>query len=144
MIRQATRYDKPQIIEMLKMFRDESPISQYKTFNNESYINGLLDQMLAGRGVIFIKPNAGFIAGLISPVIWCDKTLGMYELAWWVKPEYRTGTTGYRLLQAYIEHGRKLKEKGRIALFTLSKLPNTPEIDYAKYGFVKTDENWMQ
>lgn len=100
--------------------------------------------MLAGRGIIFIKPDVGFIAGLISPIVWCDKTLAMYELAWWVKPEYRNGTAGYRLLQAYIKHGNKLKEQGRIRLFTLSKLTNSPNLDYAKLGFVKTDENWMQ
>lgn len=100
--------------------------------------------MLAGRGIIFIKPDVGFIAGLISPIVWCDKTLAMYELAWWVKPEHRNGTAGYRLLQAYIKHGNKLKEQGRIRLFTLSKLTNSPNLDYAKLGFVKTDENWMQ
>lgn len=144
MIRQANRYDKNELIEMLRQFRDESPIQQYKEFNNEEYISRLIDQILAGRGVIFITPDIGFIAGLISPIIWCDKTLAMYELAWWVKPEYRKGTAGYRLLQAYIKHGNKLKEEGRIKLFTLSKLSNSPDLDYAKLGFVKTDENWMQ
>lgn len=144
MIRQATKYDKYQIINMLRQFRDESPIQQYKDFNNEEYISRLIDQILAGRGVIFIKPDVGFIAGLISPIVWCDKTLAMYELAWWVKPEHRKGTAGYRLLQAYIKHGNKLKEQGRIRLFTLSKLSNSPNLDYAKLGFVKTDENWMQ
>ena len=144
MIRQATKYDKYQIINMLRQFRDESPIQQYKDFNNEEYISRLIDQILAGRGVIFIKPDVGFIAGLISPIVWCDKTLAMYELAWWVKPEHRKGTAGYRLLQAYIKHGNKLKEQGRIRLFTLSKLTNSPNLDYAKLGFVKTDENWMQ
>lgn len=144
MIRQATKYDKYQIINMLRQFRDESPIQQYKDFNNEEYISRLIDQILAGRGVIFIKPDIGFIAGLISPIVWCNKTLAMYELAWWVKPEHRKGTAGYRLLQAYIKHGNKLKEQGRIRLFTLSKLSNSPNLDYAKLGFVKTDENWMQ
>lgn len=144
MIRQATRYDKFQIIEMLRQFRDEAPITQYKNFNNEEYVSRLIDQMLAGRGIIFIKPDVGFIAGLIVPTIWCDKTLAMHELAWWVKPKYRKGTAGYRLLQAYIKHGNKLKEDGRIKLFTLSKLVTSPDLDYAKLGFVKTDENWMQ
>lgn len=144
MIRQATKYDKTEVIEMMKEFRKESQIIQYQDLDNIEYWNQLLDQIFAGRGVVFIKPKVGLIMGLISPVIWCNKTLAMYELAWWVKPEYRTGTTGYRLLQAYIEYAKKLKEEGRIKLFTLSKLPNTPDIDYAKFGFVKTDENWMQ
>jgi hypothetical protein len=144
MITQATKYDKTEIIEMFRLFRNESEIEQYKRFENVDYINELLDQIIAGRGIIFIKPNIGLIVGLISPVIWCNKTLAMYELAWYVKPKYRNGTVGYRLLQKYIEYGNKLKEEGRIALFTLSKLANSPDLNYKKLGFVKTDENWMQ
>ena len=82
--------------------------------------------------------------GIISPLVWCNKTFALYELAWWVKPKYRNGTTGYKLLKAYIEHAKKLKQENRIKLFTLSKLPNTPNMDYAKLGFKKIDENWMQ
>lgn len=129
---------------MLRLFRNESQIEQYKDFENVDYINELLDQIIAGRGVVFIKPDVGMIIGLIGPTIWCNKTLAMYELAWWVKPEHRKGTAGYRLLQAYIEYAKELKEQGRIKLFTLSKLVNTPDMNYAKLGFVKTDENWMQ
>lgn len=144
MIRQATKHDKTEIIEMMLQFCNESKIEQYQGLNNLDYWNELLDGIIAGRGVIFIKPNIGLIMGIISPIIWCNKTLAMYELAWWVKPEFRKGTAGYRLLQAYIEYGNKLKQEGRIKLFTLSKLANSPDLDYSKLGFVKTDENWMQ
>jgi N-acetylglutamate synthase-like GNAT family acetyltransferase len=144
MIRQANKYDKTEIIEMLRLFRNESQIEQYKSFENVEYINRLLDQIIAGRGVAFIYPGVGMILGLIGPVLWCDKTLMMYEIAWYVKPEHRHGTTGYRLVQAYIKYGNKLKEEGRILLFTLSKLPATPNLNYEKLGFKKTDENWIQ
>lgn len=144
MIRQATKYDKQQIQEMMKSFRQESQIPQYKELDNPEYWNELLNSILGGRGVIYIAEGKGLIIGLISPVIWCNKTLGLYELAWWVKPEFRNGTTGYKLLKAYIDYGTRLKQEGRIKLFTLSKLPNTPDIDYAKLGFTKVDENWMQ
>jgi hypothetical protein len=144
MIRQATKYDKIEIVEMLRLFRNESQIEQYKNLDNVEYINGLLDQIIAGRGVAFIKPNAGMILGFIGPVVWCNKTLAMYELAWYVRQEFRQGTTGYRLVQAYIEYGQKLKQENRIKLFTLSKLPATPNLNYEKLGFKKTDENWIQ
>lgn len=144
MIRQATRYDKTQIIEMLRMFRDESPIQQYKDTNNEEYISSLLDSILAGQGIIYIKENVGMIIGLICPTVWDNKTLAMYELAWYVKPSCRNTTAGYRLLQAYIEYGNKIKELGRIKFFTISKLSTTPSVKYEHFGFVKTDENWMQ
>lgn len=144
MIRQANKYDKTELIEMLREFKKESQIQQYQHLDNVEYINELLDTIIAGRGVIFIKPNIGMIIGLISPTVWCNKMHGLYELAWWVKPEYRNGITGYRLLKAYIDYAKKLKQDGKIKLFTLSKLPNTPNLNYEKLGFVKTDENWMQ
>jgi len=143
-IRQATKYDKIQLQEMIRMFRDESPIEQYKDIDNPEYFNSLIDSIIAGRGVIFIEDNVGFIMGLISPVIWCEKTLAMYELAWYVKPEYRHKTTGYKLLKSYIDYSKQLKEQGRIKLFTVTKMVTSPDFDYSRFGFKKIEENWMQ
>jgi N-acetylglutamate synthase-like GNAT family acetyltransferase len=143
-IRQATKYDKIQLQEMIRMFRDESPIQQYKDIDNPEYFDSLVDSIIAGRGVIFIEDNVGFIMGLISPVIWCDKTLAMYELAWYVKPEYRMGIVGVRLLKSYLDYAKQLKEEGRIKLFTITKMVTSPDFDYSKLGFKKIEENWMQ
>ena len=144
MIRQATKYDKPQIIEMMRLFRDESKIEQFQDFNNEPYINRLLDNILAGMGVIFIEDGKGFIMALISHTAWCDKTFQMYELAWYVRPEHRGGTVGYRLLKTYVDYGKQLKEQGRIKIFTIGKMVTSPNIKYEKFGFSKLDENWIQ
>jgi GNAT superfamily N-acetyltransferase len=144
MIRKATKYDKPQIIEMMRLFRDESKIEQFQDFNNEPYINRLLDNILAGMGVIFIEDGKGLIMALISHTVWCDKTFQMYELAWYVKPEHRGGTVGYRLLKTYVDYGKQLKEQGRIKIFTIGKMVTSPNIKYEKFGFSKLDENWIQ
>ena len=103
-----------------------------------------MDSIIAGRGVIFIEDNVGFIIGLISPIIWCDKTLALYELAWYVKPEYRHKTVGYKLLKAYINKAQELKNQGRIKLFTMTKMTTSPNINYERFGFTKIEENWMQ
>jgi N-acetylglutamate synthase-like GNAT family acetyltransferase len=144
MIRLANKFDKPQIIEMMKSFREESGIQQYKELNNEPYVNELLDSIFAGLGVAYIDDGKGVILGLIAPNIWCNKHYGLHELMWYVKPEYRHTTTGYRLLKAYINYGNELKKNGRIILFTLSKLSSSPYLKYEKFGFKKIDENWMQ
>ena len=144
MIRQATKYDITQLTEMMRMFRDESPIQQYKEIDNPEYFSKLVSGIIAGQGVIFLEDNIGFIMGLISPIVWCDKTLAMYELAWYVKPEYRHKTVGYKLLKAYIDYAKKLKAQGRIKLFTITKMTTSPDINYARFGFSKIEENWMQ
>lgn len=144
MIRKATKYDRIQLQEMVRMFRDESPIQQYKDIDNPEYFNSLIDSIIAGRGVIFIEDNVGFIMGIISPVVWCNKTYAMYELAWYVKPQYRMGIVGVRLLKEYIDYAKQLKEQGRIKLFTITKMVTSPDFDYSKLGFKKIEENWIQ
>jgi N-acetylglutamate synthase-like GNAT family acetyltransferase len=144
MIRQATKQDKKQIIELMQLFRAESGIQQYKNLDNEIYWNKLLDTILAGAGIIFIKDGVGLIMAIITPTIWCDKTLYMQELAWYVKPEQRNTSIGYRLLKKYVEYGNKLKNEGRISMFAIAKMVTSPNIKYGKFGFTKLDENWIQ
>lgn len=144
MIRKATKYDKEQIIDMMQMFRAEADIEEYRHLDNVVYWNKLLDNILAGQGVIFIEDNKGLIMALITHTAWCDRTFQMYELAWYVKPEYRNTTLGYRLLKEYIDYGKQLKEQGRIKLFTIAKMVTSPNIKYEKFGFRKLDETWIQ
>ena len=144
MIRQATRQDKEQIIQMMKLFRAESNIKQYQNLDNEPYWNRMLDTILAGAGVVFIEDQVGLIMAIITPTVWCDKTLYMQELAWYVKPEKRNTSIGYRLLKKYIEYGNALKEEGRISMFAIAKMVTSPDIKYSKFGFTKLDENWIQ
>ena len=144
MIRQATKYDKKEIIEMMQLFRAEADIEQYRHLDNVVYWNKLLDSILAGQGVIFLEEGKGLIMALITHTAWCDRTFQMYELAWYVKPEYRNTTIGYRLLKEYIDYGKQLKEQGRIKLFSIAKMVSSPNIKYDKFGFNKLDETWIQ
>jgi len=144
MIRQATRQDKQQIISMMKLFRAESNIVQYQELDNEPYWNRLLDTILAGAGIIYIEDDVGLIMALITPTVWCDKTLCMQELAWYVIPEKRNTSIGYRLLKKYVDYGNKLKQEGRIVMFGMTKMVTSPDVKYSKFGFSKLEENWIQ
>jgi GNAT superfamily N-acetyltransferase len=144
MIRQATKYDKTQIIEMMQLFRAESHIEQYKDLDNVEYWNRLLDSIFSGQGIIYIEDGIGLIMGVVMPTIWCDKTLVLNELAWYVKPEHRNTTVGYRLLKAYVDYGKQLKETGRIKMFTIAKMVTSPDLKYGRFGFSKLDEIWIQ
>jgi hypothetical protein len=126
------------------MFRNESPVQQYKDLENPEYINRLLDSIIAGKGVIFIADGIGMIIGIITPIIWDDTAFALYELAWYVKPEFRNKSTiGYRLLKSYINYAKKLKNEKRIKLYTITKMTTSPDIKYQKFGFSKIEENWM-
>jgi hypothetical protein len=144
MIRQATKYDKTQVIQMMQLFRAESHIEQYKDLDNVEYWNRLLDSILSGQGIIYIEDGVGLIMGVVMPTIWCDKTLVLNELAWYVKPEHRNTTVGYRLLKAYVDYGKQLKQEGRIKMFTIAKMVTSPDLKYGRFGFSKLDEIWIQ
>ena len=143
-MRQATRYDKTAIIELMQEFRKEADIAEYVNLDNEPYWHRLLDSILAGAGVVFIEEGKGLLMALITHTVWCDRTLYMQELAWYVKPEFRHTTLGYRLLKQYVNYGNELKQNGRIKFFCIAKLPSSPDIKYDKFGFRKLDDNWMQ
>jgi GNAT superfamily N-acetyltransferase len=143
-IRQATRYDKQQIIEMMKEFRDSSGIPELAEATDEVYFNALLDRMIAGQGVIYIAEGKGLIMGLVLPSLWSDKILGLHEIAWYVRPEFRGSTVGFRLLDAYLKHAQEMKRTGRVKYLTISKMDNSPDLKYQRYGFRKKDENWIQ
>jgi hypothetical protein len=144
MIRKATKYDKTEIIDMMQLFRAEADIEHYKHLDNVVYWNKLLDNIIAGQGVVFLEQGKGLLMAIITHTAWCDRTFQMYELAWYVKPEYRNTTIGYRLLKEYIDYGKQLKEQGRIKFFSIAKMISSPNIKYDKFGFNKLDETWIQ
>lgn len=144
MIRRATKYDKTQIIDMMQQFRKECDIPQYRDLDNTEYWNKMLDNILAGQGVVYLEDGIGLIIGIVLPTIWCDKTFALHELAWWVHPNKRNTTVGYKLLKAYVQYGKTQKDNGRIKMFTVSKMVTSPDLNYERFGFTKLDENWIQ
>lgn len=144
MIRKANKYDKDAVIEMMVQFRRESDIDYLRNIDNLKYWESLFFSLIAGHGVIFIEEGKGIIIGLVNQSIWCNKTFGLHELAWWVKPEYRGTTVGYKLLKSFLDYGNELKDAGRISYVVMSKLANSPDFDYSRFGFKKTDENWIK
>lgn len=143
-IRQANKFDKQDIINLMIEFKNESDIEVLREVNNPEYWHRLLDTIIAGAGIIYVEQGKGLIMGIISPSIWCDKTLQLYELAFYVKPEFRNASIGYRLIKEYVNYGNELKQSGRIKYFTIAKMVTSPNIKYDKFGFKKLDENWIQ
>jgi hypothetical protein len=59
-----------------------------------------------------------------------------------VYPEYRGTSAGYRLLSKYNEVAQSLSDMGRIKTWTISKMVNSPDLDYGKLGYRKIEETW--
>lgn len=145
-IRQANKFDYPHIIEMLKHFRDQSPIKVMAETDNEEYVSKLINALLHGRGVILLavkdKP-IGMLMAVVDQNIWNPDVLVMKELAYWVEPEHRGSTAGYRLITEYNKLAKNMVENDRIKFYTMSKLTKSPDLDYNRFGYDKIEETWV-
>lgn len=148
MIRLANKFDLENIIEILKKYREDAPLSAMRKANNKEYIEKLISGIIAGAGfVLLAEKNKQIIGVLIAakfPNVWNPEAIQISELAYWVNPENRGSSAGYRLLETYIRRCEKMKADGEIEFFTISKMVNSPDLKFAKLGFSKLEENWVR
>lgn len=144
MIRQATKYDKNEIVKIIEECYLEEDFDTKVELGNYDYYNAVFSSIVAGMGVIFIEQGKGVIVAVINHSIFDPKTLILNCIAWVVRKQYRNTTVAYRLLKSYIEYAEQLKAEGRIKYYTIGKTSKTPNLDYAKLGFRKTDETWAR
>lgn len=147
MIREANKFDFPKIIDLLLLFRKETPIEQIAYINNTDYVNKLLTHIVYGNGICYVATFQdeiiGIIAGMIDNVIWDPKTFILRELVWYVEEEYRHTSAGYKLLKAYNDKAKELISENRITMYTMTKMTNSPDFDFGKFGYKKAEEVWV-
>jgi RimJ/RimL family protein N-acetyltransferase len=145
-VRLATPLDMPDLIRMMKNYRQNSPISALKTAENERYVANIFTHILAGRGAIFVVENDlkvfGMLVAILNHNIWDPSVLVLNELAYWVDLEHRGTSAGYRLLEAYRQHATEMVNEKKIRFFTMSKMINSPDLKYERFGFEKLEEMW--
>jgi len=145
-VRHATPFDIPAIIDLLREYRSHTPLQFLNEANDEVYITQMLTEIISGKGVALVAESGkvfGMLISAIHPSQWSPKHLLLTEMAYWVEPEFRGGTAGYRLLNMYVQEAKQLKEAGRICNFFISKMVNSPDLSYGKLGFKKLEEFWV-
>ena len=145
MIRSANKYDQDQILDLLRQYQQASPIEEHKV-SDEATALRILAQIWAGRGRIFVNEQHGTINGMliamVIPNFWDHNIVSLNELAYWVDPDARNTSIGYRLLKAYQEYAENLKTEGLIRYYTISKMITSPDLSYDRFGFSKLEETW--
>ena len=146
-IRKASPFDIPQIIERLREYRSNMPYGFLSDADDEEYVRGMLSQLIAGQGLVLVAERETVIIGIliagIMPSIWSPKHLMLQEFAYWVDPQHRGGTAGYRLLREYLDEAIRLRESGRISNCFISKMVNSPDLKFDRFGFQKLEEFWV-
>ena len=147
MIRTATIQDFDRIMEMMINFANSSPYdAHHQPKYNDEYVRRLLVQFIKA-GVILVGEINDRIEGMliagITPDIWLPQVKTMKEVAWWVEPEHRMSSLGYRLLKEYIKCGEKLVESDIIEGFTLTNMMQSPDFDLEKRGWRPVETNYV-
>lgn len=148
MIRKASRYDIPTIIKLLKHYRDAAPADYLQAANDEKHIESLLLNLIAGAGFVLLAEKDGQAVGMVIsaliPNIWNPQARQCAEVAYWVEPEHRGGFIGHRLFKAFLARCERMREAGEIAFYSVSKMVNSPDLNYGRYGFRKLEETWIK
>lgn len=147
MIRLATRYDIPRLLEIVEAYSYENPIKVLGKPHNHfpKYVEELLFSIIAGRGFIYIDSNMrGAIMAIKQGNIWSPGVKELNELLWWVEPEHRNGTIGGRLWKAFDERADAMLKAGDIDFVVTSVSANGPLIDYTKRGYAPLGASFVR
>jgi len=145
-VRDASHFDIPILLDMLRNYRSMTPLPFLAEANDVEYVTNMLTMLMAGKGIVLVAEHedvVGMLIAGISPSAWSPKHFLMTEMAYWVEPDSRGGTAGYRLLVEYRNRGDELKKNGRITNYLISKMVNSPSLQYQKFGFDKLEEFWV-
>ncbi len=147
MIRRATIQDYDDIMAMMINFANSSPyVPFFDPQYNDKTVRLFLDSLLKS-GVILLAERenkcVGMLLGQIQQDPWLPHVKTMKEIAWWVEPEHRETTIGYRLLTEYVKCGKKLQQAGIINGFTLTSMEISPIGNLEKRGWTKIETNYL-
>lgn len=143
-IRQANKFDLPQLKQMLWNYHDSGSIRGLSVDDEETGMK-ILTVILVGGGLALVSEKDNKLTGMLlavkSPFLWDNKKLIMNEIAYWVEPEHRGSTAGYRLLKEYVEVCDDMKDSGKIHNYTMSQLSGQ-NLDYSRFGFRPVEQTW--
>ena len=138
MIRLATRYDIPRLLEIVESYSFEYPIETLGHRENHSvkHVEQLLFSIINGRGFILIdKHMTGALIAIKQQNIWCPDVVELHELLWWVEREHRNTTIGGKLWIEYDKIATQMLKDGKINCAYTSVSAKGPLINYIKRGY---------
>jgi len=146
-IRFADIKDFDRIIALMINFANAAPVEDYHSPRyNYRGLQNFLTSVLK-NGTIIVGEVDDVIQGMIIAAVdgnpWLPQIKTLKELAWWVEPEYRNTSLGYRLLKEYIRVGELGRSVGAIKNFTITTLTDSPIRDLERFGWRAVETNYV-
>ena len=147
MIRDAGPQDIDRLVEMLVNFANAAPITLFKDPKyNMNHVVKLFHE-IQQNGVLLVGEIDGRVEGmLIAKVVgdpWMPQLKVMREMAWWVEPQHRNSTLGYKLLAEYKKLGVKAIKAKLIDTFTITTLVDSPIRNIERHGWRPVEQNYV-
>lgn len=147
MIRQIkSNEDIETVIELLRDFLSETFFKDTLTVNTMhlgKMVHAIIHSHVAWIAEIDGKP-AGMLLAIKQPNIWDPSYVELRELAWYVRPEYRSGQAAGRLFLEYCKFAEKLKKEKKIGSYTVSSLSTTENLDLERRGFKIIEQTYSK
>ena len=83
------------------------------------------------------------IIGVKDQNVWDPNLKVLRELVYWVEPQYRGSSAGYKLLLQDNKLAQELIDENKISMYTMTKMVNSPDLDFTKFGYKKAEEVWV-
>lgn len=138
----------PEVYDMLAQFTTENPgVCLPADQGNFRHVSLVLFS-IQNSGVGYVSHNDQGLTGMILAQtisdVWIPEQRFLVELAWWVKPEYRGGLTGARLLKAYSKKADSMIAQNEIVGASMSTLTSSPELKLQRHGWNPTQQQYMR
>lgn len=148
MIRHADLKDFGRVIELMTNFANAAPIDAlHQPDYSVRRLEHLLARFKSNGCVIVAEDKEGVIQGVLIGVVfedlWLPYVKTLKEVAWWVEPEYRNTSMGYRLLMEYVKFGNDLINRLVVSNFTLTNMSISPDFDLEKRGWRPIETNYV-
>ena len=147
MISHAQVSDIPKIIDLMVEFANAAPIADYHKPEPDPHRLGVLIGNFMRAGVVLVaraddQISGVFIAQIVGD-IWLPEIRHLREVAWYVKPEYRNTSAGYRLLAEFTSVGKRLLESKLVNTVVLTTMVNSPDLKLTNRGWREIETNYI-
>jgi len=143
MIRKAEYADIPRLVEIGRMFFDESKYCDLMDYSVESV--GVTMRQLIDNGVIFVADDGNIFGmlGVLDYPFYLSNCRTAQELFWWVDPAKRGGGAAIRMLKA-AEDWAKSRGCVSMMMIGLSNDGGNAEKLYSRMNYQKRETSFVR
>lgn len=139
MVRTAQLSDIQNICNIVRVFQRDPVAPEYFRRAGEETLHAermIIDCIQSGLTLVSEQDGSltGVIIGYRTPVPFYANVYMAEEFIWYVLPEYRNTSAGYRLFKAWVETVETMLEQKQIITAVCHTLADSP-VDMSRHGF---------